>query len=250
MAEIRLPNINGGTEKEQLTQIKSYLYQLTGQLNYALKQVNTELAKTQEAVFPTEANGSSAATEKEKLDQFIELKNLIIKSADTVQAFEDIVTQKLEGNYVATSEFGEYKKTTDAQLEETSEHATTAYTSVQTIEDKVNNLNEMRKNGCYIKTGWLDDNNTTAGFEVGQYEERKTTDTDGKETIEYFDKGFARFTTDKLSFYGEDGSELAYFAKYVMHITKAEIKQSLRLGGYLVDLTDGVAFKWEERSDN
>lgn len=248
MSEIRLPNINGSSEKEQLTQIKSYLYQLTGQLNYALKQVNTELAKTQEVVFPTDTNGSSAAKEKEELDRFIELKNLIIKSADTVQAFEEIVTQKLEGNYVATSEFGDYTKKTDALLEETSEKTTTTYTSVQAIEDKVNNLSEIRKNGCYIKTGWLDDNNQIAGFEVGEYSETTSTDADGNEITKYNDKGFAQFTTERLSFYDQNGDELAYFAQYVMHIMNAEIEQHLQLGGYSVDLTDGIAFKWTGRS--
>ena len=250
MSEIRLPNINGSTEQEQLTQIKSYLYQLTGQLNYALNQVNAELAKNQEDVIPTGANGLNEAAEKEKQNQFNELKNLIIKSADTVQAFEDIVTQKLEGNYVATSEFGDYTKKTDAQLKETSENATTAYTSVQTIEDKVNNLSIMRKDGCYIKTGWLNDDNSIAGFEVGQYETKITKDADGNEKTTYTDKGFARFTTDRLSFYDNNGSELAYFAKYVMHIMNAEIKQNLQLGGYSVDLTDGVAFKWSGRGDD
>ena len=36
---LRFPNITAGTEKEQLTQIKSYLHQLVDQLNYTLEQL-------------------------------------------------------------------------------------------------------------------------------------------------------------------------------------------------------------------
>ena len=39
--EIRLPNITGKTEKEQLLQLKSYLYQLSEQLQWAFDNVNT-----------------------------------------------------------------------------------------------------------------------------------------------------------------------------------------------------------------
>ena len=42
--DIRYPNISGLSEKEQISQIKSYLHQLVDQLNYA---------------FPTLGNGGS-----------------------------------------------------------------------------------------------------------------------------------------------------------------------------------------------
>lgn len=36
MIDFRFPNINGKTEAEQLSQIKSYLHQLVQQLNWAM----------------------------------------------------------------------------------------------------------------------------------------------------------------------------------------------------------------------
>ena len=39
MTHFRLPNITGASEKEQLQQIKSYLYQLIDQLNWAFEQL-------------------------------------------------------------------------------------------------------------------------------------------------------------------------------------------------------------------
>lgn len=253
MAEIRLPNINGRTEQEQLTQVKDYLFQLTGQLNYALNQVNDEIVQTQKIVNQVSSNGSSEEEQKKKEQQFIELKNLIIKSADMVTFCEDIVTEKLEGDYQASSElFGTYMSKTDALEVKTSTNETIFYNAVDSINSKIDDLSIMRKDNCYIKTGWIgvDENgNRIAGFEVGQYEETKYEDEDGKEIIEYTDRGFAQFRPDKLAFYDKDGTELAYFAQYVMHINKAEIKQTLKLGGYLVDLTDGVAFKWVEKQN-
>ena len=40
--EIRLPNINGGTDQEQIQQIRSYLYQLARQLRYELSNLSQE----------------------------------------------------------------------------------------------------------------------------------------------------------------------------------------------------------------
>ena len=251
MAEIRFPNINGGSEQEQLAQIKNYLFQLTGQLNHALNQVDTEIAKTQEAVATTGTNGSSEEEQKKKEQQFVELKNYIIKSADVVTFYEDIVTQKLEGNYVAQSEFGEYKEQTRVLSEETSKNKTDFYDSVQSINTKIDNLNLniIRKGNCYIKTGWLDDNNSIAGFEVGKFDTIKSTDADGNETIEYYDTGFAQFTTDELVFHDANGKEIGKFARDAMYIKDAKITNKLYLGGYLVDLNDGVAFKWAEKQN-
>ena len=45
--KIRYPNITGGSEREQLAQIKSFLYQLVDQLNYALSTLDTDTATAQ-----------------------------------------------------------------------------------------------------------------------------------------------------------------------------------------------------------
>ena len=51
MINIRLPNITAATEKEQIMQIKSYLHQLVGDLNWALSTLESEnLSKNKQAV--------------------------------------------------------------------------------------------------------------------------------------------------------------------------------------------------------
>ena len=54
MAKIRLPNITGLTEKEQLAQIKSYLFQLAGQLQFELTSIEGEINNLKETVSTSE----------------------------------------------------------------------------------------------------------------------------------------------------------------------------------------------------
>lgn len=42
MIQILYPNIQEGRPEDQIRQIKSYLYQLTDQLNYALRQLEQQ----------------------------------------------------------------------------------------------------------------------------------------------------------------------------------------------------------------
>lgn len=76
------------------------------------------------------------------------------------------------------------------------------------------------------------------GLEVGQ-----RTKVDG---VEVFNK-YARFTAGRLSFYDQNGTEVAYISDYKLYITNAEITGTLKLGGYLVDTTNGLTFKWVGR---
>lgn len=252
MTEIRLPHITGVTEKEQLMQIKSYLYQLTGQLNFALKAVNNGDGNSQQITLAREESVTDKATEQEnELKTFIELKNLIIKSADVVEKFQEVIREELEGKYVAESDFGKYQEDTAALLEETSENSTEYYESVKQL---ITNKYELRKDGCYIKTGWLDDDNTIAGFEVGQYTEQVELDEDGKEVVKYKDEASARFTTNEIAFFDKnsvDGQrvKLAWFSKSVMYIANAQIEDTLTLGGYVIEDTEtnGIVFKWKGR---
>lgn len=64
--------------------------------------------------------------------------------------------------------------------------------------------------------------------------------------VETFNK-YARFTAGRLSFYDQNGVEVAYISDYKLYITHAEVTGTLKLGGYLVDTTNGIAFKWVGR---
>lgn len=46
--KLKLPNITGTTEKEQLTQMRNYLYQLVGDIQYALNDLEKASSNTKQ----------------------------------------------------------------------------------------------------------------------------------------------------------------------------------------------------------
>ena len=236
--DIRLPNINATTEVGQLTQIRSYLYQFAEQMRWALNTiesgnnssvVDTATGRTYETAEPDDAEST-----------FNSVKSLIIKSADIVEAYYDQINAKLEGLYVAQSDFGTYINETAQQIEATSQSIQQNYTNIQKILSDIEVINEIVAN-AYINSGLLyydEDGVPVYGLEIGQQNV-----VDGEEV---FDK-FARFTSDRMSFYDQNDTEVAYISDYKLFITNAEITGTLTLGGYRIDTSNGLAFKWVGR---
>lgn len=131
--EIRLPNIAGQSEKEQLAQLKSYLYQLVEQLQYAFDNIDTgnnvSPGHTQPQVVTYQASASPVNPEA----TFNAIKSLIIKSADIVDAYYDEINTRLEGAYVAESDFGAYAKKTAQTIEQNSTSTTQRFESIQIL---------------------------------------------------------------------------------------------------------------------
>ena len=232
--DIRLPNITGATEKEQLQQMRSYLYQFAEQLKWALNTLDTSNSGT--ASNSITYNGSTAtqsAVDAEKT--FSSIKSLIIKSADIVDAYSDEINRKLGGSYMAKSDFGEYLQNTIQEVEATSIATTQRFENLQEI---LAAIHQQIATNAYIRTGLLED--TEEGIPIYGVEVGQTNEVDG---VEVFSK-FSRFTADRLSFYDNNATEVAYVSDYKLYITNAEITGSLKIGGYIIDTTDGLAFKW------
>lgn len=143
MIDIRLPNITGATEREQLIQVKSYLHQLAEQLQWALQNVDTSnnsvvAAPTARSLAPSIGNASGEINAQAT---FASIKSLIIKSAEIVDAYYEEINNKLVGLYVAQSDFGTYVEQTEAKFEATSKDITQTYTNIQTLESTVGGIN-------------------------------------------------------------------------------------------------------------
>lgn len=236
MISFRLPEINAPTADGQLRQLRSYLYQLTEQLNLAMESVDSKIRKQNQTVSDAVA---ASDTPEGKLKTFNSVKALIIKSADIINAYTDEITRQLDGQYVAQSEFGTYTETTSQQISENSTSIVQLFQNLQTISDTVDSIEETSiLANAYIKTGLLyyaDDGAPVYGLEIGQ---RNTVD--GAET---FDK-FARFAANRLSFYDNNDVEVAYISDYRLVITNAEVKGSLTIGKFKIDTANGLAIKW------
>jgi peptidoglycan hydrolase CwlO-like protein len=143
MIDIRLPNITGSTEREQLVQVKSYLHQLAEQLQWALQNVDTSnnasvVMPTARSLAPSSGNASGEINAQAT---FASIKSLIIKSAEIVDAYYDEINARLEGLYVAQSDFGTFVKETEAKFVATSKDITQTYTNIQTLESTIGGIN-------------------------------------------------------------------------------------------------------------
>ena len=143
--ELRMPNINGN-EKEQLVQIRSYLYQLIPQLQWALNNVNaTELSsgavnQIAKQIGSMAVSGSGGTTVGAEVS-FERIKELIIKSSDIVEAYYEEINKKLSGLYVAESDFGTFVQETKANITATSTYTDQQFSNVQVIfNDKIDGL--------------------------------------------------------------------------------------------------------------
>jgi hypothetical protein len=273
--DIRLPQIDAQSKTEK--QIVSYLFQLVEQLQWALKNVDTSsntvlVTPTPKSLLPGKETTATAE------ETFGLIKSLIIKSADIVNAYYEEINKKLVGEYVALSDFGMFEEQTSQDVFENSTNINRTFNSVQEIRTGINSSlealsdeigdvdskvkdvesnisNEIQglKNSldklnysivevtANINSGLLyydADGVPVYGLEVGQK--------NIVNGVEVFNK-YARFTAGRLSFYDQNGSEVAYISDYKLYITHAEVTGTLKLGGYLVDTTNGLTFKWVGR---
>ena len=237
MINIRLPNINATTEKEQLIQVKSYLHQLVQELNWALSSMEPGTAKST----GKEQSSGDSVTREEMTISYNELRSLIIKSANTVSAYYEAAETRYNSLYVAQSDFGTYKEAAEQRIVENSTSLEQFFTNVQEIITQIDTLeHSLVEVNANIRSGLLDtdDNGVPIyGVEVGQ-----RTEIDG---VEVFDK-FARFTSDRLSFYDQNDNEVAYISDRKLYINHVEVKATFQMGGFVdTVLSDkSIVTKW------
>lgn len=239
--DIRIPNITATTMEGKLQQMQSYLYQTVEQLNWALNTIETGTSSGYVVLQKNAGSGSSSKSENDSLSNFNAIKSLIIKSADIINAYYEKISAKLSGEYVAYSTFGTFRQLTEQQLKATSESISQNYTNLQQIETDIGDLQDfLIEVDAHIKTGLLyydEDGVPVYGVEVGQ-----RIDDNG---VEVFNK-YARFTSDKLSFYDSNGYEVAYISDKKLFITYIEVTGTFSQGGFEdVTQSDGsIVTKW------
>lgn len=237
--DIRLPNINAPTEAGQLSQMRSYLYQFAEQMQWALNTLENGMS-AEGVVLKNSVGDVVEKTEVAKAqDTFNSIKDIIIKSADIVEAYYDEIDNllSLSGKYVASSDFGTYTQETRNWIDATDKYIQQNLHSMETIDGMV------RENRGYIRSGTVGttidggDANAT-GILVGDF-----TSSDESEHIQY-----ARYTSRGVELFDGTTSTtpVAIISKYKITITSAEFNGYVKMGKYRLDLSNGIAFKWEE----
>lgn len=280
MIDFRLPSITGATPQEQMAQMQSYIRQFVEQLQWALSNIDHMQQGGVYNVQQKETSSQATAYPYDIASTFAALKPLIIKSADIINAYYEKISTRLEGVYVAASDFGTFQEHTIQDIENNSKENTQTFTHIQeiktgvatdikTITDDVgrletdiitykddvdNSLQDMQADidkishslvevNANIRTGLLyyDENEMPVyGLEIGQ-----RTKVDG---VEVFNK-FARFSADKLSFYDQNGNEVAYISDRKLYINHVEVKGTFRMGGFVKSvLADkSIVKRWVDR---
>ena len=234
---IRFPNITGKTEAEQLVQVKSYLHQLVEQLNWALSTIESSNSN---ATVQKAAPGKTVTTE-EMMTSFNELKSLIIKSSGTVSAYAEAAEERYNRLYVAQSDFGAYTEEASQLIKKNSTSIELFFENMQKILTDIETLeHSFIEVSARIKPGLLyyDDSGVPVyGLEIGQ-----RTEIDGQEV---FNK-YARFTSDRLSFYDQNNTEVAYISDNKLYIANIEVLYSIKRGGFIeIILANGdTVTKW------
>jgi hypothetical protein len=265
---LRTPPVLQGNERQQLQQIRSYLFQMQQQLTVALDSVFSG-AVAQEAAALVRGSDTLPDGERATIDSaYRKLKSLIIKTADTVTSQVEELRTTLEKDYVAQSTFGSYTENAAAEFTATAEAVVQSYeydsklAAAQGDIDEVNAaLGEFSAtldglNGSignletynvstqqYIKTGLLffdDENIPRYGVAVG--EKLTTVVVNGEVTVERSGLS-ATFTSDRLSFW-QNEVEVAYISNKQLYINEANILSRLFIGDWVIDRTYGFTVKW------
>ena len=265
MLDLRYPNITGVTEKEQLAQMRSYLNQLVDQLQWAMGGIETnQITVVYEKNGAVSSGGVGGGGLGGGQGSFAELRSLIVKTADAVEAHREEINRILTSDYVAVSDFGVYQRKTTQDIAENADGVTRTFNDVQTIRtEDITDIYEnvegvdgkvegakgdikaldtiIKRVTANVNSGLLyetADGTPVYGFEVGQT---------NLENGEVKFQKFARFTADRLSFYDQNGSEVAWISDYKLYITDVEIKGKAKLGAFVIDTTKGFRLRYEGR---
>ncbi len=242
--QLSLPTLADGTPENQLRQLHHYLRRTVRQLNTALSGLEQGADTSRRGGVTPSADAAQTETDAQI---FQNIKGLIIKSSDIVNAYYEKIDQLLRrsGSYVATSDFGAFTQELDQKLQADSQSLTQL---LQRTEELSGSLGDWQKHqNAYIRYGAVGTTldplglaaDTAPGIEIGDFQQLQ-----GGEGVTV-QKRFARFTAYGLELFGASKDRpIACFSGDKLTITNAHILQQLQLGGYLLQTKNGIAFSW------
>lgn len=248
MQNILPPPALQGDERAQLTQLYRYLFRLSEQLNVGLSALEGGSATVMRAQNGSGSALSPAGTDPEQFwteadAQYNSLKSLIIKTANIVRSEMDQIVTNLGSEYVAVSEWGEYKESVSREIEDTAKYTMENFE----YNEEILNIPKMAaifdsyriEATGYIRRGIIgfdDENFPIFGIAIGQELKHKEV-TVGGEVYEVFDEtqNMATYTADRLSFW-VNGVEVAYLSNSELVVTRVIVSDSIQLGEWNIEV--------------
>lgn len=240
MSALMMPPAPAGTVSQQLQRQYSYLFQMAQQLNLVLAQLEggQQVAASASAV---------PAAEEERTQQYRTLKSMVIKTAQQVQQELQQLTARLEGEYVAASDFGTYVEQLNSYIEANPAAITQYYSFSSALQSDIDAVTAAfgdyrADTEGYIRTGivYYDGAVPVYGVAVGQ--NLTATEVDGQQVVDQ-NNFRATFTATKLSFW-QDTAEVAYVSNNQLYITDITVLSAMTLGKWRVVTQNGLSFKW------
>ena len=246
-----LPMPPGGIDRATY----DYLYRVTEQLNLALSNLSAENFASDSTARQVLSGGMSGEQKKTLESGLGNLKSLIIKTADAVQAEMQVLETSLESKYVAVSDFGAYQEDIAARLTATAASIEQAISYYAALSDALGGVSDefdaytVEVQG-YIRQGIIgyEDAVPVIGIAIG----RDLTVTGAQETVDgkTYDvidtsSNMSVWTPDKLGFY-INGTEAAYFSNGALYVGTVIVQTKLVLGQnkWQIDHANGFAVKW------
>lgn len=230
------PNITGNTAEAQLKSMQSWLHQFGEQLQYAINNLDTSNFSSGGL---EEISGTRAASQSngEVREEFDALKALIIKTSDTVESYYEEVSETLESDYLAISDFGEYSENNKVDIVKNALGVTQNYSRIEEVSRKLDTVETsfntyVSKTNAYIRTGWLEQLQTY-GVAIG---EEKFETVNGEERLSF--NQFATLTAEELSFW-QNGVKLGYFKGDSLFVNGA-----IRIDRWAIDISGGFSIKY------
>lgn len=229
------PTITGSTPEAQLSSMQSWLFQFTEQLQYTLNNLDGSNFSEggNEELF---GKGSSSKTREAVQGEFDALKSLIIKTSNTVKAKYEEITETLESDYLAISDFGEFSENNKLTIVKNALGITQYFDKVEEVSGKMDDAEEsieyIKKTKAYIKTGYLEQLEKY-GVAIG---EENVEIIDGVEAVT-FDL-FATLTSEELAFW-QNGVKLGWFKGDSLYVNNA-----MRIGRWAIDTKSGFTIKY------
>ena len=230
------PSITGGTPESQIKSLQSWLFQFGEQLEYAINNLDTsnfssgDIEEISNAITPSQTKGGNR-------EEFDALKALIIKTSDTVNSYYEEVTETLNSDYLAVSDFGEYSESNKQDIIKSALGITQSFERIEDVSKKLDSVETsfgtyVSKTNAYIRTGYLEQLDTY-GVAIG---EEKTEVIDGNEVVIF--NQFATLTSEELSFW-QNGVKLGYFKGDSLFVNGV-----VRIGRWAIDPSNGFTIKY------
>ena len=254
MTDIRLPNISASADAStQMAQMRSYLYQMVEQLNWALNALDSGGAISSASKTTTVVQAAGGSSSDETDQRMANLRDLIVKSAEGVYSYMDERVESLSSTYVARSDFGTYREDIDQRITANSTKIEQQFAFASEIQANTNRVEvdfaayKTNVEG-YIRQGIVGYDGTIPiiGIAIGQDIRTTGTSVETEQGVFYeIDKrsNMSVWTTEKLSFY-IGGQEAAYFSNGKLTVSQIATDRITGSGKWDVSFTSGVRYKW------